>query len=74
MCMPFDCNNDLKDKQNPIVFIAAEIVLANANRIPIDAPNSGPMDLEMMKYRPPERKCYVLGIMLKIYIIGKLYN
>lgn len=54
--MLFNCNNDLKDTQNPIVFIAAEIVLANANRIPIDAPNSGPIDLEIMKYKPPERK------------------
>lgn len=43
------CNRDLNDKQNPIVFIATEIVFANANRIPMDAPNSGPMDLEIMK-------------------------
>jgi len=49
MSIPFDCSNDLKDTQNPIVFIAAEIVLANANRIPIDAPNSGPIDREIMK-------------------------
>lgn len=54
MCIWFDCNNDLKDKPNPIVFIAAEIVLANANRIPIDAPNSGPIDREMIKYKPPK--------------------
>jgi len=47
--MLFDCNNDLKDKQNPIVFIAAEIVLANASRMPIDAPNCGPIDLEIIK-------------------------
>jgi len=49
MCISLDCSNDLKDKQNPIVFIAAEIVFANANRIPIDAPNSGPIDREIMK-------------------------
>jgi len=46
---PLEFSNDFKDKQNPIVFIAAEIVLANANRIPIDAPNSGPIDREIMK-------------------------
>lgn len=50
-----DCNNDFNDKQNPIVFNATKIVLANANRIPIDAPNSGPIDLEIIKYRPPKR-------------------
>jgi len=49
MLISFSCSNDLKDIQNPIVFIAAEIVLANANRIPIDAPNSGPIDREIMK-------------------------
>jgi len=44
-----DCNNDLKDTQNPTAFIAAEIVFANANKIPIDAPNSGPIEREIMK-------------------------
>jgi len=45
----FNCKNDLKDTQNPIAFIAAEIVFANANKIPIDAPNSGPIEREIMK-------------------------
>lgn len=49
-----NCNNDFNDKQNPIVFNATEMVFANANRIPIDAPNSGPIDLEIIKYRPPK--------------------
>jgi len=47
-------NNDFNDKQNPIVFNATKMVLANAKRIPIDAPNSGPIDLEIIKYKPPE--------------------
>lgn len=34
--------------------MAAEMVLANANKMPIDAPNSGPIDLEIIKYRPPK--------------------
>lgn len=54
-CMSNDCNNDFNDKQNPIVFNATKIVLANANRIPMDAPNSGPIDLEIIKYKPPKR-------------------
>lgn len=58
--IPNDLNNDFNDKQNPIVFNATTIVLANANRIPIDAPNSGPIDLEIIKYKPPEGiiSCY----------------
>lgn len=59
VCISNVCNNDFNDKQNPIVFNATKIVLANANRIPIDAPNSGPIDLEMIKYRPPEGLLYV---------------
>jgi len=47
--VPLEFSNDFKDEQNPIVFIAAEIVLANANKIPIDAPISGPIDREIMK-------------------------
>lgn len=54
MCTSKDWNNDFKDRQNPIVFNATDIVLANARRIPIDAPNSGPIDLEIIKYRPPD--------------------
>jgi len=53
-CILNDCNNDFNDKQNPIVFNATEIVLAKANNIPIEAPNSGPIDLEIIKYRPPK--------------------
>jgi len=53
-CIPNVCNNDFNDKQNPIVFNATKMVLANAKRIPIDAPNSGPIDLEIIKYKPPE--------------------
>lgn len=53
-CISNDCNNDFNDRQNPIVFNATKMVLANANRIPIDAPNSGPIDLEIIKYKPPE--------------------
>lgn len=53
-CILNDCSNDFNDKQNPIVFNATTMVLANANRIPIDAPNSGPIDLEIIKYKPPE--------------------
>lgn len=54
-CMLNDCNKDFNDKQNPIVFNDTKIVLANANRIPIDAPNCGPIDLEIIKYKPPKR-------------------
>jgi len=53
-CILNVCNSDFNDKQNPIVFNATKMVLANANRIPIDAPNSGPIDLEIIKYKPPE--------------------
>lgn len=53
-CILYNCNNDLNDKQNPIVFNATTMVLANANRIPIDAPISGPIDLEIIKYKPPD--------------------
>lgn len=49
ICMSFKFNNDLNDKQNPSVFMAAEIMLANANKRPIDPPNSGPIDLEIIK-------------------------
>lgn len=49
VCKSYIFNNDFKDLQNPIVFIAAEIVLAKANKIPIEAPNSGPIDLEIIK-------------------------
>lgn len=45
----FKFNNNFKLIANPIVFIAAEMVLANANKIPIDAPSSGPIDLEIIK-------------------------
>lgn len=38
-----------KYKQNMYVFMAAETILANANRIPMDAPNSGPIVREIMK-------------------------
>jgi len=31
------------------MLIAAEAMFANANRIPIGAPNSGPIDREIMK-------------------------
>lgn len=58
MCIWNDCNNDFKDKQNPIVFNATDIVLANAKSIPIDAPNSGPIDLEIIKYKPPNGSKY----------------
>lgn len=44
-----DWSSDFNDEQNPIVFNATEMVLAKANRIPIDAPNSGPIDLEIIK-------------------------
>lgn len=57
-CILKDCNSDLNDKQNPIVFNATKIVLASANNIPIDAPNSGPIDLEIMKYKPPKNFQY----------------
>lgn len=49
MRMPCNFNNDCNDKQNPIVFMAAEMVLAIANKMPIDPPNSGPIDLEIIK-------------------------
>lgn len=49
ICISLVCNNSLKDIQNPIVFIAAEIVFANANKIPIDAPSFGPIEREIMK-------------------------
>lgn len=49
MSIWFSFSNVLKDVQNPIVFIAAEMVLANANKIPIDAPNPGPIDREIIK-------------------------
>jgi len=53
--MSKDCNKDLNDKQNPTVFNATEMAFAKARRIPMDAPNSGPIDLDIIKYRPPER-------------------
>jgi hypothetical protein len=49
MFMLYEFNINFNDEQNPIVFMAAEMMLANANKIPIDPPNSGPIDLEMIK-------------------------
>lgn len=39
---------------NPTTYMAAATELANEKMIPIAPPNSGPNDLEMRKYAPPE--------------------
>lgn len=46
-------SSESNDEQNPTVFSATDVTLANASRTPMDAPNSGPIDLEIIKYRPP---------------------
>lgn len=49
LCIPFECSDEYKNKQNIYVFKTADKMLANDNMIPIDAPNSGPIDRERMK-------------------------
>lgn len=41
------------DSQKPTTYIAQATALANEKINPIEPPNSGPSDLEIMKYVPP---------------------
>lgn len=48
-----DANRSSIDSQKPTTYIAHATALANEKIKPIDPPNSGPRDLDIMKYVPP---------------------
>jgi hypothetical protein len=45
---PLELNRSFRESQKPMVFIDAATVLANAKTMPMEAPNSGPSEREMM--------------------------
>lgn len=53
ICMPNDVNRSSMDSQKPTTYMAHATALANEKISPIEPPNSGPRDLEIMKYVPP---------------------
>lgn len=61
---PNDVSRSSMDSQKPTTYIAQATALANEKINPIEPPNSGPSDLDIMKYVPPpvegNNYCHVL--------------
>lgn len=53
ICMPKELSRSSMDSQNPTTYMAQATALASEKINPIEPPNSGPSDLDIMKYVPP---------------------